>query len=55
MPPIDSPWEVVTKEIDLLKQNNVTSIIIDFHAEATAEKICFSKYLAKNIIMRNKL
>ena len=47
MPPIDSPWEVVTKEIDRLKQNNVTSIIIDFHAEATAEKICFSKYLAK--------
>ena len=32
MPPIDSPWEVVTKEIDRLKQNNVTSIIIDFHA-----------------------
>ena len=47
MPPIDSPWEVVTKEIDRLKQNNVTSVIIDFHAEATAEKICFSKYLAK--------
>ena len=47
MPPIDSPWEVVTKEIDRLKHNNVTSVIIDFHAEATAEKICFSKYLAK--------
>lgn len=55
MPPIDSPWEVVTKEIDRLKQNNVTSVIIDFHAEATAEKICFSKYLAKNIIMQSKL
>jgi len=47
MPPIDSPWEVVTKEVEQLKSNNVESIFIDFHAEATAEKICFSKYLAK--------
>lgn len=46
MPPIDSPWEVVTKEIDKLIEEGVNSIFIDFHAEATAEKICFSKYLA---------
>ena len=47
MPPIDSPWEIVTREIDLLIEQGVDSIFIDFHAEATAEKICFSKFLAK--------
>ena len=46
MPPIDSPWKIVTEEIDRLKDDGVRHIIIDFHAEATAEKICFSKYLA---------
>ncbi len=46
MPPIDSPWQVVTDEIDRLKNIGVEHIIIDFHAEATAEKICFSKYVA---------
>lgn len=46
MPPIDSPWQVVAKEIERLKSEGVESIFIDFHAEATAEKICFSKYLA---------
>ncbi len=46
MPPIDSPWQVVTNEIDRLKEQGVEHIVIDFHAEATAEKICFSKYLA---------
>ncbi len=47
MPPIDSPWQIVTEEIRRLKDNGVTSIFIDFHAEATAEKVCFSKYLAQ--------
>ena len=47
MPPIDSPWQVVVDEINNMKSNGVEHIIIDFHAEATAEKICFSKYLAK--------
>ena len=46
MPPIDSPWQVVAQEIERLKEQSVEHIIIDFHAEATAEKICFSKYLA---------
>ena len=46
MSPIDSPWQVVTEEIDRLKELGVEHIIIDFHAEATAEKICFSKYVA---------
>ena len=46
MPPIDSPWRVVTEEVKKLQQEGVEHIIVDFHAEATAEKICFSKYLA---------
>ena len=46
MPPIDSPWQIVVEEIENLKSKNVDSIFIDFHAEATAEKICFSKYIA---------
>ena len=48
MPPIDSPWQVVPEEVEKLKHNGVEHVIIDFHAEATAEKICFSKYLAHN-------
>ena len=46
MPPIDSPWQTVLEEINRLKNEGVGHIFIDFHAEATAEKICFSKYLA---------
>ena len=43
---IDSPWEIVKKEIERLKE--ITNIIvIDFHAEATAEKICFAKYCSE--------
>ena len=46
MPPTDSPWQVVAEEIKQLRDNGVTSIFIDFHAEATAEKVCFAKYLS---------
>ena len=46
MPPMDSPWQVVVEEINRLKETGIDSIFIDFHAEATAEKICFSKFLA---------
>ena len=46
MPPIDSPWQVVPEEIKKLQEAGTEHIIVDFHAEATAEKICFSKYLA---------
>lgn len=46
MPPIDSPWQIVVEEIERLKLQKVEHIFIDFHAEATAEKICFSKFLA---------
>lgn len=46
MHPNDSPWTVVKKEIKKLKK--ITSnIIIDFHAEATAEKICFARFCSE--------
>lgn len=54
MPPIDSPWNIVTDEIKRLQKEGVTSIFIDFHAEATAEKICFSKYLSKEFNVEGK-
>ncbi|MBP3847396.1 YmdB family metallophosphoesterase [bacterium] len=43
MSPVDSQWEIVKKEIAVIKE--ITPIVVmDFHAEATAEKICFAKY-----------
>lgn len=46
MSPVDSPWEVVKKEIKKIKK--ITPIVlIDFHAEATAEKICFAKFCSE--------
>ena len=46
MSPVDSIWEVVRDEIIRLK--NITPIVIvDFHAEATAEKICFAKFCSE--------
>ena len=46
MSPVDSPWEAVKAEIAKIKA--VTPIvIIDFHAEASAEKICFGKYCSE--------
>ena len=53
MPPIDSPWNIVTSEIEKLQADAVDSIFIDFHAEATAEKICFAKYLASKYNTEN--
>lgn len=45
MAPVDSQWEVVADEIKRLKE--ITPIVIvDFHAEATAEKICFGRFCA---------
>lgn len=43
---IDSPWDIVEEEIKRIK--DITPIvIIDFHAEATAEKICFGRFCAE--------
>ncbi len=47
MPPIDCPFKALDELVSRLKQefdfDNMISFI-DFHAEATAEKICFAKY-----------
>lgn len=47
MPPIACPFESLAQLVEKLKQEcdfeNAISFI-DFHAEATAEKICFAKY-----------
>lgn len=43
---VDSPWQMVKEEIERIKQ--ITPIVvIDFHAEATAEKICFGKFCSE--------
>lgn len=43
MAPAESQWTFVADEIKRLKE--ITPIVIvDFHAEATAEKICFGKF-----------
>jgi len=53
MPPLDSPWQIVVQEVNRLKSENIEHIFIDFHAEATAEKICFSKFLANEFNNEN--
>ena len=47
MPPINCPFEALDEIVSRLKnecdfENKIS--FIDFHAEATAEKICFAKY-----------
>jgi len=43
---VDFQWEMITEEIKRLKEITPV-VIIDFHGEATAEKICFAKYCNK--------
>ena len=43
---VDSQWDIVKDEVKRIKE--ITPIvIIDFHAEATAEKICFARYCSE--------
>ena len=43
---VDTQWEVVQEEIKRMKE--ITPIVVvDFHAEATAEKICFGRFCAE--------
>jgi metallophosphoesterase (TIGR00282 family) len=44
MAPLDDPFAVVTKEIDALR-GRAKVILVDFHAEATSEKIAMGWYL----------
>lgn len=46
MHPSDSPWDIVKKEVKKLKKIT-PNVLIDFHAEATAEKICFARYCSE--------
>lgn len=43
---VDFQWDLIMQEIARLKE--ITPIILlDFHAEATAEKICFARYCSE--------
>lgn len=49
MPPIDCPFEAFENIMNELKSKfdlSEKNIFVDFHAEATAEKQCFSKFAA---------
>ncbi|MGM9993953.1 MAG: TIGR00282 family metallophosphoesterase [Candidatus Avigastranaerophilus sp.] len=43
---VDSPWEILQNAVNEIKEETPV-IIIDIHAEASAEKICMAKYFAK--------
>jgi 2',3'-cyclic-nucleotide 2'-phosphodiesterase len=45
MHPIDCPFKAADVEIDRLHHEGVRVILIDFHAEATAEKLALGRYL----------
>ena len=46
MSPIDDPFAIVEKEIKRIKE--ITPIVVvDFHAEATAEKICLARFCSE--------
>jgi metallophosphoesterase (TIGR00282 family) len=46
MAPMDSPWELLEEEVKKL-QYETSIIIVDFHAEATAEKLSFAYFADK--------
>ncbi len=46
MPPVNSPWETIKESVEKLK-GTVDIIIVDFHAEATAEKLALGRYLSE--------
>lgn len=45
----DSPFEAADREIEFLKNRGADIIIVDFHAEATAEKKALAYYLKEKI------
>ncbi len=48
MPPIDCPFQTAAREIALL-QRNTPNIIVDFHAEATSEKLAMGWFLKDRV------
>lgn len=49
MAPADSPFREIDRILDELFTEQVNIIIVDFHAEATAEKIAFAYYVANKV------
>ena len=46
MAPINSPWEILKTEVERVRE--ITPyIVVDFHAEATAEKVALGRYLSE--------
>ena len=46
---ITDPFKEAKNQIDKLKNKNVDYIFVDFHAEATAEKIAMANYLSEDV------
>ena len=46
---VDDPFKVARKIVDDLKEQKVDYIFLDFHAEATAEKIAMANYLKNEV------
>jgi 2',3'-cyclic-nucleotide 2'-phosphodiesterase len=49
MSPIDSPFFAVEKEISALREKGADIIVVDFHAEATAEKEGMAFFLKEKV------
>ncbi len=45
MNPLDDPFNVVLDEIDALKKDGAQLVFVDFHAEATSEKVAMGWHL----------
>ena len=45
MPPLDNPFQRILSELERLAPASVRNVFIDFHAEATSEKIAFARML----------
>lgn len=43
MPDIDNPWDILEKTVPIVKEQ-ADVILVDFHAEATAEKMAFAYF-----------
>jgi hypothetical protein len=44
-PPLDNPYLAVEKEVKRLKAAGVSTLVLDFHAETTSEKIAMGRML----------
>lgn len=43
MSPVDNPWSLLEQKIEMIKENSDV-VLIDFHAEATAEKVTYGYF-----------